>query len=108
MLEMTAEEFQIYILSCWPPNALTGDVSLKHMFEMTAGLGGECGEVQEILKKRIRDGVFDREKLKLELGDVLHYTTVIATVFGLTLGEIMEGNKAKLDARKRKRRYASS
>lgn len=62
------------------------------------GLGGEAGEVLELIKKGIfhRHGV-DKDKLKKELGDVLWYLTAICTKVGLTLGEVMEENIHKLE-----------
>lgn len=67
------------------------------------GLAGECGEVVELLKKHIRDGKHPGEKILLELGDVLHYLTVIARCYGYTLGDLMQANEEKLTERDRQR-----
>jgi NTP pyrophosphatase (non-canonical NTP hydrolase) len=69
----------------------------------TMGLGGETGECLEPLKKHYRDGKHPGEALKLELGDVLHYLTVIARSYGWTLDELMSANMEKLLARDRKK-----
>lgn len=64
------------------------------------GLGGESGEVLEVLKKGIfHDHGIDVEKLKKELGDVLWYSAAIATRAGLDLGDIMQANVDKLRER---------
>src|SRR5688572_16305182 len=64
------------------------------------GLGGESGEVLELLKKSVfHRKPLDPEKLKKELGDVLWYVAAICTVAGLSLSEVMEENDAKLRAR---------
>jgi NTP pyrophosphatase (non-canonical NTP hydrolase) len=68
------------------------------------GLAGETGEVIEPCKKHFRDGKHPGEDLKLELGDVLHYLTVIAASYGWTLEQLAEANMRKLDARDAKRR----
>ena len=61
------------------------------------GLGGETGEVLEILKKARRDlAVPDIPHIKEELGDVLWYVANLCTVFGLTLEEVIDGNVHKL------------
>ncbi len=62
------------------------------------GLAGEAGEVCEKIKKALRDhhGVFDRDALTRELGDVLWYVAVLANDLGLTLGDIATTNLAKL------------
>jgi NTP pyrophosphatase (non-canonical NTP hydrolase) len=55
--------------------------------------------VLEILKKRVRDGHFDKDHLKKELGDVLYYWTRLCTTFDLTPQEVLEANVAKLEDR---------
>jgi NTP pyrophosphatase (non-canonical NTP hydrolase) len=69
------------------------------------GLAGETGEVIEHIKKITRD--YDnhipddiRQKLILELGDVLWYVTRISSVLGTTLREVIEGNVNKLTERR--------
>jgi len=67
------------------------------------GLAGETGEVLEIIKKITRTRTqftdADREKIKLELGDVFWYLSQLATEFGLSLEEIAEANIKKLQER---------
>jgi len=61
------------------------------------GLGGESGEVCDLIKKSLYHGhKLDIEHLKKELGDVLFYLTAIATKEGLTLEEIANVNIEKL------------
>lgn len=68
---------------------------------MSTGLGGETGEVLEVLKKRIRDKDLDDNKLVLELGDVLYYLTRISAHFGYSLEDIMYANTNKLIKRRK-------
>lgn len=66
----------------------------------TTGLAGETGEVCELVKKSARDSILiDTKALIKELGDVLWYLTNIASIYGITLQEIIDGNIAKLKAR---------
>jgi NTP pyrophosphatase (non-canonical NTP hydrolase) len=67
----------------------------------TLGLCGEAGEVAEVVKKIHRDdgGALGHESLKRlrdELGDCLWYLAMVATVAGLSLGEVAEENLRKL------------
>ena len=64
------------------------------------GLGGEAGEVLDLIKKGIfhQQGI-DLIKLKKELGDVLWYLSALCTQFGFTLDDVMETNIEKLKAR---------
>lgn len=68
------------------------------------GLAGETGEVVELLKKHLRDGKHPGFDLLLELGDVLHYLTVIAHAYNYSLGDVMRANVEKLNDRDTKRR----
>lgn len=64
------------------------------------GLAGESGEVVDLLKKHVHHGhELDREKVKGELGDVLHYASGLATMLGFTLEEVATANVEKLRKR---------
>ena len=68
------------------------------------GLGGQCGEVQEKVKKIIRDDNGEvsqakKEELKKELGDVLWYVANLASDLGLNLDDIARENINKLLSR---------
>jgi NTP pyrophosphatase (non-canonical NTP hydrolase) len=68
------------------------------------GLAGEAGEVAEHAKKAIRDdgGSVTEERrsaLARELGDVLWYTTQLASELGLGLEDIARENLEKLFSR---------
>jgi len=69
---------------------------------MTAGLGGESGEVLEILKKSVRDQrkvKLDKLHLTEELGDVLYYVAMIAEYHGIKLSDVVEFNVSKINHR---------
>jgi len=71
------------------------------LLENILGIVGEAGEVAEKLKKSLRDGAtFDKEEVKLELGDVLYYIAITANGIGSNLQEIAELNIKKLNSRK--------
>jgi len=74
--------------------------TLRDDFIMTVGLGGETGEVLEILKKKVRsNGSFNKQHLQEELGDVLYYLVKIANSHGITFEDILVGNYLKLEER---------
>lgn len=88
------KEFQDYVHKNWDSWDRDGYVIA------VLGLGGEAGECQEHIKKFIRgDGPVDVEKLKLELGDVLHYLTVLARFHKLSLEDLAAANIKKLNER---------
>ncbi len=64
------------------------------------GLSGEVGELQNKLKKIIRDNkTIDVNDLMNELGDILWYVSELATIFDLELGSIAIINLRKLKDR---------
>lgn len=66
------------------------------------GLAGEVGEVTEPIKKYFRDGKdIDLNSLTLELGDVLHYVTMLASRTGLKLEDIAQANVDKIMDRRK-------
>lgn len=63
------------------------------------GMAGETGEMIDHFKKAMRDRTYDSTALKLEIGDALHYLTVLSYIAGFSLEEIAAGNVRKLQAR---------
>jgi len=101
-------EFQTWVETGWTRRVTTEQDSLRELAVMALGLPGEVGEVIEHIKKEMRgDGPLDREKLKLELGDVLHYLCRIASCYELSMTAIMQANVEKIEARRGKRKWES-
>lgn len=76
------------------------DTAERRFTNFAFGLAGETGEVIDCLKKHLFHGhPLDREKLKIELGDVMWYVATIATTAEIPLYEIVSANIAKLKAR---------
>ena len=93
--------FERYVSDRWATKDELDLRGFRVPYPMTAALGlaGETGEVVEHLKKHYRDGKHPGAALKLELGDVLHYLTVIAQSYGWSLQDLMDANVCKLIAR---------
>lgn len=72
-----------------------------HLLDWAMGLGGESGEVLDLLKHAIchKDSELDKMELAKELGDVLWYVSAIATTCKIDLADIAALNKAKLQHR---------
>ena len=61
------------------------------------GLAGESGEVADLVKKTLGHGhELDRDKLMLELGDVLWYLAELATILEVDLHDVAHANVDKL------------
>lgn len=98
---MTFNDYQKWTDKMWTPHRDSGltPTELQDLFLMTAGMGGETGELLEKLKKSVRDGGIDPDLIKKELGDVLYYWCRLAKFFGFTAEEIMADNVDKLESR---------
>jgi len=61
------------------------------------GLAGEAGEICELVKKGIfHQHGLDNAKVFKELGDLCWYLAAFCTKLGFDLGDVMDGNIAKL------------
>lgn len=111
---MNAKDFQDWALAHWggqlpslikPAESISRE-ELRSLVIMSIGLPAEAGEAADCLKKHVRgdqslSNSSNLNKLKLELGDVLHYLTVICGCCGFTLEEVMQANFDKLAERAR-------
>lgn len=71
------------------------------LLDWAMGLGGESGEVLDLLKHAIfhKDTELDKMELAKELGDVLWYVSAIATTTGIDMADVAALNRAKLNHR---------
>lgn len=86
---MTTKEFEQFV---------ERNATKPHMespYTVGLALAGEVGELLGELKKSI-DGPGDAQALYHEMGDVLHYLTRLAAMYGCSLQDLMAGNMAKL------------
>lgn len=87
----------------WTLTKKRGGLLTKTHIVAGFGIGGEAGEVQEIIKKSEQKErpLNDDEVAHLaeELGDVLYYLAVLADHYGYDLSDIARINVDKLEAR---------
>jgi NTP pyrophosphatase (non-canonical NTP hydrolase) len=73
---------------------------ILNISNLSMGLAGEAGEVVDYLKKVYFHGhEIDKEKLKLELGDVLWYVSNLALLHEISLNDVGRSNIEKLEKR---------
>ncbi len=103
---ITLANFQDWVEVGWTRKVDTQQDEIRELAIMTLGLAGETGEVIEPIKKEIRgDGPLDKGKLKLELGDVLHYLCRIASHYNISMDDVMLGNIEKIELRRGTRKW---
>lgn len=69
---------------------------LRGDFLAATGLGGETGEVLEVLKKEMRDDKPRHDDAEEELGDQLYYLILQIIRRGYTPAQVIRRNRAKL------------
>jgi NTP pyrophosphatase (non-canonical NTP hydrolase) len=63
------------------------------------GLAGESGEVADRIKKFLRDGEWDAQKLAEELGDVIYFWACLCLCAGRQPSQVLEASRRKIEAR---------
>lgn len=87
---MTIEEYQ-------QAAARTATERCRKLGNAGLGLTGEAGEVADIIKKHLYQGHnLPRDKIVEELGDLMWYIALTASLIGTDISEIMEKNIEKL------------
>ncbi len=77
--------------------SLEDDTHRERLMLAGMGLSGEAGETCDHLKKvAFHDKEMDVGKLVHEMGDVLWYFALLASIYAITFDEIMEENVHKL------------
>jgi NTP pyrophosphatase (non-canonical NTP hydrolase) len=99
LLVKDIDEYGDFTVRMWMGDP-AGEIDERQLAIMSLGLPGEVGEVIEILKKRLRDGTFDRENLIKELGDVAYYWARLCRAFDVTPSEVLALNIEKLESRR--------
>lgn len=80
----------------------------QELVYLALGLASEAGEVTDKIKKKIRDGKFDRKELAKELGDSLWYISQMATHLDYNMSEIASMNIDKLASRRTRNKIQGS
>lgn len=102
---ITPREYQDFTATTEAPPGLRvverlSTVQTVRLLHAAIGLATEAGELLDALKKHIFYGKpLDCVNISEELGDVLFYVGMGANALGEDMGQIMETNRAKLQAR---------
>ncbi len=83
------------------------DPRKARLMDWCSGLGGETGEVLELLKHHVfHDAPLDKMSVAKELGDVLWYVAALATTLDMDLNDIASLNVAKLQHRHSQNKFS--
>jgi hypothetical protein len=84
------------------PDRTGPDADDTHLASLALGLLGDAGEVADLVKKRLRDGTLDRDRLAHELGDVLYYWARLCAVTGAVPSDVLGRSRCAIEARQAK------
>jgi NTP pyrophosphatase (non-canonical NTP hydrolase) len=88
--------FQKECLRTWD----TSRDSKEQMVEVIFGIIGEAGELVDELKKHMFHGhPLNPKTISLELGDLLYYTNMLASLINLSMYDVVEDNIHKRNVR---------
>lgn len=88
--------YSAWVSSTWVgTQGFVGDLTVCAL-----GLAGETGEAVDVIKKYLRDGELNRQKLIMELGDLMYYWATLCEMFGLRPEDVLKANIEKLTDRK--------
>jgi NTP pyrophosphatase (non-canonical NTP hydrolase) len=99
---MTLTEYAAFVEEMWISHPRDESSPLdrqRSLMIMSLGLGGEAGEVQEHIKKFVRDGKLNLNDLTFELGDLIYYWTKLCNHFQLKPEDVLKANITKLTDR---------
>lgn len=72
----------------------------KNIANYAMGLSGEAGETTDLIKKYLFHGHhLEIDKVRKELGDVMHYVAGLCTMLNVSLEDVAQQNISKLKSR---------
>lgn len=94
---MTEQEYMQYTESI---EGHTFNFENAEVIHGVIGISSEAGELVDAIKKQIvYHQPLNKDNIKEELGDLLHYMTYLLRYFGWTLEDLMDNNVDKLTKR---------
>ena len=98
---MSIEEYVAWARGTAPVEA-AAEPSRDYLAMVGLGLVGDAGEVADMVKKYLRDGTLDRERLAHELGDVLYYCAQLCAVTSVEPADLLARSRRAIEARARR------
>ena len=81
-----------------PSDGAPGD-DLLYLAYLGLGLAGEAGEVVEHVKKRLRDGAWNPDRMAEELGDLVYYWACLCVAAGRSPSAVLAASAGKIALR---------
>jgi len=103
---MTIDEYARWAATVSRPGGLGS------RFEVLAylglGLSGEAGEVADTIRRQVRDGALNEDRLAYELGDLVYHWACLCAELGRLPSEMLEQSQRNIEARLAARKSATA
>ena len=97
---MTIDEYAAWAAKVTPARlGAAASTEERQLMYLVLALAGEAGEVADHVKKVLRDGTWDRDRLASELGDVIYYWAGLCTMAGCVPSELLERSVTTIETR---------
>src|SRR5947209_19900305 len=93
---MTIDEFAAWAASVPQPNFASEAERLAYP---ALGLAGESGEVADTVRRSMRDGNLEADRLVYELGDVIFHWACLVTALGHSPSSLLAQSRENIKAR---------
>lgn len=80
----------------------------RQLLYLVLALAGEAGELADHVKKVLRDGSWDRDRLASELGDVIYYWAGLCAMAGCVPSALLDRSVMTIETRIAKQASARS
>ena len=97
---MTIDEYAAWAAKVTPTRlGAAAATEERQLMYLVLALAGEAGELADHVKKVLRDGTWDRDRLASELGDAIYYWAGLCTMTGCVPSELLERSVTTIEAR---------
>ena len=94
---MTIDEYAQWAAAVAKPGGLGSRFEV--LAYLSLGLIGEAGEVADTIRRQIRDGALNEDRLAYELGDLVYHWACLCAELGRLPSEMLEQSQRNIEAR---------
>ena len=94
---MTIDEYSQWAAAVAKPAGL--GTRFEVLAYLALGLIGEAGEVADTIRRQIREGALNEDRLVYELGDLVYHWACLCAELGRPPSEMLQQSQRNIDAR---------
>jgi len=103
---MTIDEYAQWAAAVAKPGGLGSRFEV--LAYLSLGLIGEAGEVADTIRRQIRDGALNEDRLVFELGDLVYHWACLCAELGRLPSEMLEQSQRNIEARLAARKLSTA